>query len=376
NDLIGAFFILLGIRYYLKEEYKSSALFWGFSVGVKYFNALPLVIFLILFLLRDRFRSFKKDIKIISFYGIITFILLLPLLIKNYIYMNNPVFPFLTGLFESGAFDPSRYEFMRGDVGVLIHSIKDIFMLPYTLSFRELGSGGLMGVQFLVFLPFLIMIKKVRRPVYLYFSFILLFTGAFFTSSIRFEFIAVALLSIYVIHVYEDPDLKWAGVLQIMLFILIALNIVTAFGYHERIYKAADLYSGKLDMEEYKTEMLPSYSAISYINQQTPEDAGILIAGDARNFYLQRKYYVSSAIDYSILKGYLSEASDIVDFIKALREDGIDYILYNKSEFLRLNKKYYRLSGEESGKFSRFIKYLTPVFSRKYSFVFKIPENI
>ncbi len=376
NDLIGAFFILIGIRYFLKENYKLSAVFWGFSIGVKYFNALPLAIFLILFLLRDKFRDLKGDLKVVSLYGIVTFILLLPLFIKNYIYMNNPFFPFLTNIFDSGIFDHSRYEFMKSDVGVLIHSIKDLYSLPFTLSFREVGSGGLTGIQFLVFLPFVMLIKKIKRVMFLYFSLILLIAGAFFTSSVRFGYIAVALLSIYVILVYENLDSIRAGIIKILIFVLIALNIVTAFGYHERIYKAADLYSGKLDMEEYKIEMLPSYSAISYINHNTPGNARILIVGDTRNFYLLRKYNVSSAIDYSILKGYLSGASDIVDFIRVLREDGIDYILYNMSEFQRLNKKYKRLDKEESEKFFGFVKYLTPVFEKGYSCVYKIPDRI
>jgi len=376
NDLISAFFILMGIRSYLKEEYKSSAIFWGFSVGVKYFNVLPLAIFLVLFLFNKKFRNIKEYLKVVSIYSIFTFILLLPLLMKNFFFMNNPFFPFLTGLFKSNGFDLFRYELLRSDIGTLIHSIKDIFTLPYTLSFQELGSGGLAGVQFLVFIPFAILIKKIKNPVLLYFSFILLFAGAFLTASIRFEFIALAILSIYVVLIYEEMSLIKVGIMKPLLYIIIALNIVTAFGYNERIYRAADLYSGKSDREAYKTDLLPGYSSITYINQNTPEDSGVLIVGDTRNFYLQRKYYVSSALDYSVLKEYLAGETDIVDFLKKLKEDGIDYILYNKSEFQRLNIQYKRLSDESLRKFSEFLPYLSPVYQKNQSIVLKIPEHI
>jgi len=375
NDLIGAFFILIGIRCYLKGCWKFSALFWGFSIGVKYFNIIPMILFLILIIFKGRFKNPKENIKLLFIFGSSSLLVLLPLFIKNYILIKNPFFPFFTGLFEHGYFDISRYEVMKNDVGVLIHSFKDILSLPYNLSFREIGSGGLIGVQFLIFLPFIFLKKQINARFYLIFSLLLILTGAFFTSSIRFLYIAVALLCIYVILLYESAELRDSKIVKSIFIILIALNMITVFGYQERIYRAYYLYSGKMNSEEYKTALFPTYQAISYVNRNTPENSIILVVGDTRNFYLKRRYYVSSAIDYSILKGYLDNSETGENFINSLRKDGIDYILYNSSEFVRLNRIYNRLNTSEGYKFSEFLKLLDPVFHKDYRYVYKIPSE-
>ena len=76
---------------------------------------------------------------------------------------------------------------------------------------------------------------------------------------------------------------------------------------------------------------------------------------------------------YSILKGYLENSETGEDFIDSLRKNRIDYILYNSSEFVRLNRIYNRLNSSDCNKFSEFIKLLDPVFHKDYSYVYKIP---
>ena len=367
NDLLSAFFILAAIKYYLENKFKRSALCWGFSIGIKYFNILPLGIFLLLVFIKQK----KLNLKVLIISFIIITITLLPLFIKNYVFSKNPVFPFFSKYFpqENPYFDASRFKIMKSDVGQIIHSLKDLFKLPYTLSFYELGSGGLIGAQFLIFLPFLILMKKRPRQFFLLiFALLFLVVGSYFTFQVRFMYAAFVLLAIFTAIVYESLDVTLemgmgSRIMKFFFFLVIVLNLAVSFGYQERIYRAYYLYSGKsASISDYLDVVFPSYPAFDFVNKNTPKNANILLVGEARNYYLKRPYFVSSGIDYSIIKKYISAGPAFQDFIAALKQDKIAYIIYNAVELQRLQKEYGCLSDEELATSIDFFNRLKPVF--------------
>lgn len=376
NDLLSAFFILAGIKYYLENKNKRSALCWGFSIGVKYFNILPLAIFLSLSFLKEK----KLNSRVIIIFGIISTAVLLPLFIKNYVFTGNPIFPFLGGYFPqvNPYFDASRFAAMKTDVGQLIHSLKDILKLPYTLSFYEIGSGGLIGAQFLIFLPLIIVAIKRRENKKLRllpFALLFLLVGSYFTGQVRFMYAAIVLLAIFTVLVYETLEASGLKIMKYLFFLIIGLNLATAYGYHERIYRAHYLYSGKsASIDEYLEVVFPSYPAIAYVDKNTPEGANILLVGEARSYYLKRPYYVSSGIDYSMLKKYLSAGPAFRDFLAALKQDKIRYIIYNAKEFNRLLGGYRCLTPEEAARSGDYLNRLKPVFKDRNGelYVFEI----
>jgi predicted nucleic acid-binding Zn finger protein len=362
NDLLSAFFIVLGIKYYLENKFKRSALCWGFAIGIKYFNILPLGIFLLLVFIKQKKFNFKRLI----IFGIIITTILLPLFIKNYIFTQNPVFPFLGGIFPSvnPYFDASRFAVMKTDVGRLIHTWQDLLKLPYTLSFYELGSGGLIGVQFLIFLPFLIIIRKKAGNSFLFvFALLFLAVGSCFTSQVRFMYAACTILAIFTAFIYQSLSQAGPKIMKILFFIIIGLNLVASFGYHERIYRAYYLYSGKSsDIDQYIQEVFPSYPAFNFVNKNLPENARILLVGEARNYYLKRPYYASSGIDYAMIKKYLSPGTTFAEFKAALKKDKITHIIFNAGEFQRLKREYRCLDDYEETLLIAFFKQLQPIF--------------
>lgn len=358
NDLLSAVFVILGIKYYMENKFTASAAAWGFAVGIKYFNALPMLIFLAIAFIKVK----KINIKVIAVFGLVVVLTLLPLFLKNYVLTKNPFFPFLGEYFPSGEFDASRYALMKADVGSTVHSLQELVKLPYTLSFYELGSGGLIGVQFLIFLPFIIL-KKQRNLFLLVFSLLFLLVGAYFTGQVRFMFPAFLLLAVFTALVYESLEMPPLKIMKILFFLIVGLNLVTSFGYHERINRSYYLYSGKSPtVEEYKEVVFPSYPAIAYVNKNTPEGSNILLVGECRNYYLKRPYDVSSSMDYCILKKYLPAGSSFRDFIDALKKDRIDYIIYNSSEFRRLQDGYNRLTPGEAAACVSYFNRLQPVY--------------
>jgi hypothetical protein len=369
NDLPSGLLIFLGVRSFLKgagtgEKFYLSALFWGFALGVKYTNIIPLVLFLILYFSKEK----RIPIKHMLIFGLIIVGILLPLLVKNYMYTGNPLFPFFHGYFDNKLpyWDATRFTLLEKDADKLFYSIKDVIKFPYTLSFSELGSGGIVGPLFLMFLPFLV-VKKEKRLLLLIFSLLILLVGANFKLSIRVWTIAFIFLSIYVVIAYEFLTYR---IMKYLFFIIIGFNVVTAYGLQEYLYRSFNLFSGQLDIEEYKASTFHTYKAIAFVNKHTPGNSRVLLVGEAKSYYLKRPYYVSSGYDFSILKKYLEKSSNVNDFITALKADGIDFIIFNPGEFHRLQQGYNRLTREELNRSLDFLQQLKPVFHEEGVFVF------
>ena len=120
--------------------------------------------------------------------------------------------------------------------------------------------------------------------------------------------------------------------------------------------------------------MFPAYPGIDYVNRHTPPGSRVMIVGEARNYYLKRPFLAATGIDYSILTKYLRQAQTPAAFLNALQNDQIDYIIFNLSEFNRLQKNYQRLDETLWNKLNKYLKPLQTriVFQYKAISVFKI----
>jgi len=354
NDLAGAVFIFLAIRQFRLGRWKQSALFWGFAVGIKYFNLLPLALFLLV-----AFKPWKKaDLKKGLLAGLIVLLAVSPLLVKNLRFTGNPFFPFMHGTFPSAYWDADRFQRLQDDVGRMARTPGDLIRLPYSLSFFNSGYGGLVGPVFLVFLPFLLL-GPVRDRKWLLWALLVLLSAPWLTASLRFVYIVFALLAIFAVRAYEAAGGK---LLKAVFYMLIAMNFVMGVAMLEKFYQAHSVWSGAEDGESYRQRLFPAYPVFAYINKNTPPQARILLAGEARNFYLKRPYRLSTALDHCILKKYLSSSLDAGTFVAAMKKDGFSYLVVSFSELERLQKSYANLSAAEMEKLLRFLRTLQPLF--------------
>ncbi len=374
NDLFSAFFIFLGCRFFLKKQWMITGLFWGFSIGVKYFAIIPIVLFIFFFTLKEKKIELKNFLKM----GIIGVIVILPLMVKNYILAGNPVFPFLPDYFKTLDWDLSRYELMKKDVGKMYHSVIEFFKLPYTISFGTLGFGGAAGPLALVFSPFLllkVLRKKLKENWYWFaFAIVTVLIGGYFTESIRFIYIAFIFLAVLPVWVVESIQKR---MIQSLFFIVIAINIIIGISFQERMVHSYSLLSGEMNMEQYKASVFPTYPAIDYINKKTTPGSNILVEGDSRNYYLQRPYMVASGMDYSLLKNYLNVSPTFDGFIALLKKNHVDYLLFNRAEFDRLQNDYKRLDDVELARFNLYLNRMDDrlVFNQKGIFVYNLGKD-
>jgi hypothetical protein len=364
NDLPGAMFIFLAIRHHQRQNLKLSAVFWGFAVGIKYFNLLPLAIFLMLTV-----RPWRKgELKKLAVCAAIVLLAVSPLLLKNFLYAGNPFSPFLAGVFPSSSWDSARFQFLKTDVGRMVHSFADFMRLPYTLSFFNHGFGGMIGPLFLVFLPFLLL-RPFPGKKWLLWALLVLATAPFLTGSLRFVYAAIVLLTVFSLRAYESRPSK---ALDFIFFLIVAVNFTMGFALLEKFYLGHSMLSGQSDSRQYIEHFFPAYPAIAYINAHAPPRARILVVGETRNYYLKRPYQVSSALDYCVLNEYLAPGRSANDFFAALRRDGYSYLLISASELRRLQEGYAIMTAGERDRLQDLLGQIEPVFRHGSVSVYRI----
>jgi hypothetical protein len=364
NDLPGAFFIFLAIKHYRRQNAKLSAVFWGFAVGIKYFNLLPLAFFLLLTI-----RPWKRaDLKKLAVTALIVLLAVSPLMLKNYHFSGNPFFPFLQKIFPAPYWDGARQSQLQAEVGRIVHAPGDFIKLPYNLSFFAYGYGGLVGPFFLIFLPFLLL-RPVAQKKWLLWAALVLASAPFFTGSLRFIYAVFVLLAVFAVQAYEAAG---GRTLKTIFYLLIVVNFVMGFALLEKFYLAHYMLSGKLNSQQYKEYFFPAYPVFAYVNANAPPGARILLAGEARSYYLKRPYQVSSAMDYCILKKYLGQSLTSGDFVMAMQKEGFSYLVVNFSELRRLQENYAILSAVERDKLLYFLSSMAPAFRRGSVCLYKI----
>jgi hypothetical protein len=356
NDLAGAIFIFLAIRQARLENWKLAAAFWGFAVGIKYFNLLALVIFLLVAVKPWKKAGLKKS----ALMALIVILVVSPLLLKNFRFTGNPFFPFLNKAFPSASWDADRFSRLQKDVGKMAHTPADLIKLPYSLSFFNQGYGGLVGPLFLIFLPFLLL-GNARDGRWLVWALLLLGCAPFLTASLRFVYVVFVVLAIFSVRAFEEVGGK---LLKAVFYAVVALNFVMGFAMLERFYQAHSVLSGEFSPVQYLERFFPTYKAFAYTNAETPPGARILVVGEARNYYLHRPYQLSSALDYGILKKYMAQSPSPDDFLAALKKDGFAYLLVNFHELERLQNAYANMAPADERKAIDFLRALPPLFSQ------------
>lgn len=354
NDLIGAWFIFLAISRFRRGDWKLAAVFWGFAVGVKSFNLLPLALFALV-----AFRPWKPgELRRLLLTGAIVILVLSPLLAKNWLLAGNPVFPFLPKAFPTEHWDAGRFRIMQEDVGAVARAPADLLRLPYDLSFFNHGYGGLAGPLALIFLPFLLL-GPVRGKRWLAWALMLLACAPWLTASMRFVHAAFVVLAVFAAIACESAAAK---LLRAVFFLVVLLNFSLGFAMLEKFYQGHTAWGGTLAPDEYRERFFPAFPAFAYLNRRVPANARILLLGEARSYYLRVRCQLSSAIDHGIAGKYLRDSRDAREFLAAVRRDGFTHLLVNFSELKRLSKRYRALGEEEEARLHSFLGELTPLF--------------
>lgn len=336
----------------------------GLAMGTKY-NAL-ISFFLLLcavFFLQARYRETGRPSIHAACSGALfafsALALFAPWAIRNYLWTGNPLYPLFDGLFNPGSADAAS-------IGVLtyrelIHGEKwwEIAALPVRVFFE--GADGdparFDGVlnPFLFLLPWfgLLPLQKERnRPRLMWvlaaFS-ALFFFFAMFTSVMRIRYISpiippVVILSIYGLYRLSGwfnetrrPALRRAGGVVVCLIFCAALWLNGAYLVDLYRYVAPFEYlSGKISRDDYISRYRAEYGAMSFINENLPQDARVLFVfiGN-RGYYCDREYVYDMRGIRSTFENLVNAAAGATEVRRELHFRGITHMLVAVNVFER-----------------------------------------
>ncbi len=394
-DMLGLLFLFAGVRlfflYLEKEKQKRlhllllSSLCWGLAIGSKYIFAFYLVGFFLALLLAKKV-DFKRKVLAVLVITLVVLLLLSPWLAKNAVFTGNPVYPYLSGIFPNQYWSSQQaadFSFMqkRGSGYSLWQYLWypiQIFILPYGY-----GMTVVLGVLFLIFIPFIFFSWKDERLRFLIIAAAAAFILMLFFSKVpRYFLTSFLLLAMPMAGGAEKVMARVPAIkkfLPLLLTLLLAANLVQQVDLQERYSQGFSFLfkkiGGKLKAQDYRyLYLLPYYRAANYANLHLDKDDLLILLGEERTFYLDKRFIASSFVDRNFLIEDLKKSQNFEDFAAALRKRTITHILYSPLGLERLGRKSltHRLSDNERHRLHDYLSHFPLVYQDKNYLLFNV----
>jgi hypothetical protein len=342
-----------------------SAVFCGLAMGTKY-NGLITFFLLTLFvpyIYSRRSQANRSDFFQAAGYGIIFAVIAMlvfsPWMIRNYLWTDNPFFPFYDHWFN-----PQNAESQEG-VGVFAYralvyneSWWQIALLPIRVFFQgqdgvpQYFDGRLNPLLFI--LPFFAFYQfrkdsktlRIEKQMLLIFA-VLFFLFALFTSVLRIRYISPIVPPLIILSVFGASRIlemvkalsKYstrfiilaATILSLIYFVGLNINyIVDQYQYVEPI----SYLSGSVSRDEYITKHCLEYPTMQYVNERLPPDAYILfLFMGNRGYYCDRDYLFDLYRNESKFYGIVEQTDNSEDILAGFKNMGITHLLMNSDLF-------------------------------------------
>lgn len=370
NDFGLVFFILLSIYALLNWERDNNDLwlvlsgaFCGLSIGVKYSGGINFA-FLALYIFFSR-----RNLKPLTYFLGSGLILILPWLLKNIAFVNNPVYPFLYSIFGGkywSAFNMERYLRIMSGYGP-----KNLFALPWYL-IGEWKTDFPLGPVPFVILPFVLFLRGVDRRIkyFLAYAVLYFFIWLRLSPTIRFLLPPTALLCIIGGYTID----KYYGRSKILynLFLLFIAGFL--------FYYSWMIGSGIIQGSPYVKDQLKGYFQIAaYVNKDLPPFSKILFIGEPRTFGFEKEIITSSMFDTAVITEIIESSENSQEIAQKLKQKGITHILVNEVRMVWLKTYFNYFNWEDSSQetlFEKFLKsrHLKPVKKINVTTIYKISE--
>jgi len=276
----------------------------------------------------------------------------LPWLIKNWVYVGNPVFPFLYKFFPAVGVDwgsqPERYFSVLTEYGHPRGLLFELLLFPYQLFRDTLRFGGGMDVLGdlgwpLAFLGFPLAVGAMRKErVWRFFG--LYLAGHFalwFVTRVVLRFLVpvLPLFSLVAARGYADLWRRASGAGRYALLAGLSLFLISrlyAFGYVHAIFQSHRVLFGMESPGAYLARRLAYYPCAERAGQELGPNDRILIVGEQRSYYLEAENLPTSVYQRNLYQVLARKAADANGLGRSLREKGFSHILWVPGEAERL----------------------------------------
>ncbi|MDI6892708.1 MAG: glycosyltransferase family 39 protein [Actinomycetota bacterium] len=301
-----------------------SAVFLGFSLGIKHYAVLLLLVLvagmLLDFLLTSRREGMGELIKNLAFLCLPAFLIVFPWYLDSYIKTGNPVYPLLNTLFGTGeSWEKAMFASTSKEGWYHGHSLLEYFTLPW--KFIEGEYEGWLSPLFLFLLPLTLLIREKPRMFKLSLVFGLLFYTVYFVIvpfyTLRYFLPGLPVLAVACAYVWErmshfDRFLK--GFCSGIVVVVLLANLGTLFF---KSVSVLPVVAGLESREKYLADTLVWYDVNRYIRENLPASHKILVGGAPFFYYF----------DFNYVYGSGPQAASYEERARRLKEQGFTHIL-------------------------------------------------
>ncbi len=355
-DVPLAFWELLSVRFFdiaLRDEgnelFLLSGLFAGFGFATKYTGAAQIVLlcgFLIFLKLHHRINSFKK----MNFFLFGASIAPLPWLLKNWLAVGNPIFPFAYRFLGTGDVwtlsSAAHYFRILTEYDHTSQLADWLIRTPLLLLNQPIKFGGGFDVLgdfgwplFLMALPFSFFQRKMG-PMRWMTTYSLLAVLAWYFSKPVLRFLIPILPLLVLLTSLIVSDLLDLGRWQkfIVFFCVMPWLISNMFLYFlfANDLKLFDVAMGISSRQEFLNRRLTYESVYEFINEHLLNSDRVFLLGEQRTYGLERPFSSSNLFAETPLASICNQASSDDDILRYFRMNKITHLLTSESEILRL----------------------------------------
>lgn len=359
SDIIAGIYIvvlLFSILQFIETKKRQwiflSGLFAGLGFGTKYNTGYIITaIFLLNLYIQIKNKQQIKEIFIQTIiFSLSSCVFTLPWFIKNIINYSNPLYPFAYSIFNKNlsVIDIEKINGFLNEVSQKNNfNFINWLKLPFLISTGQVPNSEFFTPIFLITLPLAIFNRRKNHFInYLWFLFWFSYVmWSISTTTIRHFFASYFILAILTAYYINDAfNNTISYILKTILYFTIILSIHYSLlmMHSESRYK---VFNGEISRDEYLSIShtrypMPSYSMYKYINENFNNNEKVLIVGDAKTFYLNKKFISSSVFDRNLFVDAVIKSKNEKEIYNILKENEITHILLNVIEAYRTQGGY------------------------------------
>jgi hypothetical protein len=346
-----------------------SACFMGLALGTKYYAGLLAVLLVLRLVWRDRLKSAVV-------FSAVAGALFAPWLVKNWICVGNPVFPFLYRVFPATKIGwtaelASGYFSVLTEYGHAHGVLRDLASLPVLLLRNPLRFGG--GMDVLGDLGWDLTLwawgyglwaawrGRERRGLALITA---LYFAGWFSTGVVLRFLTALAPAMALVGAagaaswHERAGGPARSLAAAAAGVLIASHLFLLFYVHGVVGTPATLLALE-DRATFLSHRLEYYPCAAYAGTGLAPDAEILVVGEQRGYYIPRRHLSSTVHAPNLYVRRADEASSPEDLARTLRADGFTHLLFVPREELRLGAGLGVMTERGQANWKGLEKYLT-----------------
>jgi Dolichyl-phosphate-mannose-protein mannosyltransferase len=347
-----------------------SAVFAGFSLGIKHTAALWIFLVGILYLV-ETIRSRESISKVLQYGVIYTFLALAvasPWYIKNAVWFDNPIYPFVTG--EVAAFGPNgiRYFNAEDERKLDAHFEAARKAMPDVVAAqqqeladaanRRVGRHPMRLWEFFFRPQAYLMAEPYQFPNYLFLViplivflkpgkwnwWLLILALGFVFSVTATAWISrylvpaypaltiIAAYTLYALSMRLRPRLAIAKRIPVYALILALVPVITNSFRLLGHFNSDHYVTGSVSRHEFLTR-LTFYQPMEFVNRELPSTARVMMIGDQMNYGLKRSYYADESWFATKWRRLLVENDSLEAVNETLKQQGFTHIIYGRGLF-------------------------------------------